>query len=395
MELGKRARSSDRRTANSREVIAVAVRNALDEPEGSQTVELTGELRAADLRDERREIGAAHPVDVELWALQCAQKPLLGALEEVRSLDRSLAVLLRLARSNEMALAAGGVLDSGQKFQVTSVASEQNLAQIDQAVDALLQWGKLPSAVTIPVFHLAVVLEKGNIVGGRLQAQHAAELVVRLYPDLAEAVLDAGALDADGKAAADLLRKQRGDLLAQEACDLLGFDREHRLTRELLVQGFEAGLGTKYQIGGVLQLHQAPVIAQSEHIEYRAALAGIAIQNPVQGIRLQGIGERLRPRPVLDTDKGVVEHGEVDTFGGQLLRQPRMPVAVELQPEWAVGVPVRLSSRKIVKIGPFGQGWHTSSLCKFAKKGVINTNSCASTGNAKLAMLSLTARRNP
>ena len=40
--------------------------------------------------------------------------------------------------------------------------------------------------MAIPVFHLAVVLEEGNIVAGRLQAPHAAELVVDLHPDLAD-----------------------------------------------------------------------------------------------------------------------------------------------------------------------------------------------------------------
>ena len=39
------------------------------------------------------------------------------------------------------------------------------------------------------------------------------------------------------KLRADLLGQQRGDLLAQEGGHLLGFDRQHRLARELLVQG--------------------------------------------------------------------------------------------------------------------------------------------------------------
>jgi hypothetical protein len=55
------------------------------------------------------------------------------------------------------------------------------------------------------VFHLAVVLEEGNVVGGGLQAQHAPKLVVHLDPGLAEAVLDAGPIDARGNAATDLL----------------------------------------------------------------------------------------------------------------------------------------------------------------------------------------------
>jgi len=79
-----------------------------------------------------------------MWNLgrcSAAQKRLLGALEEVQSLDRSLAVSLRLAESNEIALPAGRVVDGGRKLQVTSVATEQNLPQVDQAVDRLFYWG--------------------------------------------------------------------------------------------------------------------------------------------------------------------------------------------------------------------------------------------------------------
>ena len=45
------------------------------------------------------------------------------------------------------------------------------------------------------MFHLPVVLEKGDFVGG-LQTQHEAELVIHFYEALAVAMLDAGAFDA-------------------------------------------------------------------------------------------------------------------------------------------------------------------------------------------------------
>jgi len=49
-------------------------------------------------------------------------------------------------------------------------------------------------------------------------------------------VLDTGAFDAGGKAAADFRRQLRRDLVAQESRYLLGLDREDRLPREFLVE---------------------------------------------------------------------------------------------------------------------------------------------------------------
>jgi len=45
------------------------------------------------------------------------------------------------------------------------------------------------------MFHLAVVLESGDVVGGGLDTQDEAEFVVNLDRGLTETMLDAGALD--------------------------------------------------------------------------------------------------------------------------------------------------------------------------------------------------------
>ncbi|MBK8580230.1 MAG: hypothetical protein IPN78_19165 [Candidatus Accumulibacter sp.] len=96
--------------------------------------------------------------------------------------------------------------------------------------------------MTIPMFHLAVVLEEGNVVGRGFQAQHTVELVVHLDRYLAKMVLDAGALDTRREAAAEFLRQLRRDLLAQETGDLLGLDREDGLPGEFLVERLQDGV---------------------------------------------------------------------------------------------------------------------------------------------------------
>jgi len=72
------------------------------------------------------------------------------------------------------------------------------------------------------MFHLAVVLEKRHVVGGGLDAQHDAALVVHLDRGFAEAMLHARPLDAGGKLRANLLGQLRGEV----------FERRRRAVRE-------------------------------------------------------------------------------------------------------------------------------------------------------------------
>ena len=55
------------------------------------------------------------------------------------------------------------------------------------------------------VFHCPVVLEAGHVVGGGLDAQHDAALVVHLDRGFAVVVLDAGPLDTSGEPTTDFL----------------------------------------------------------------------------------------------------------------------------------------------------------------------------------------------
>src|SRR6266481_8594392 len=86
---------------------------------------------------------------------------------------------------------------------------------------------------------LAVVLEEEDVVDCRLNAEHAAVLVVHLDRGTAKAVFDAGPLDASGKLRTDLLGQLRADLTAEKAGDLLCLDAQHRLAGELFVEWLE------------------------------------------------------------------------------------------------------------------------------------------------------------
>ena len=208
VESGERAGCGDGGAAQSRQVVAVGMRDLLDQTEHAQPSELARHGRRRHVQPSH-EIGSAPAVDVELAVLQGSQQRLVAGAEEVQALDRRVGAHARLAQPLQIALAGAGVVQAGQERQVALVAAQQDLAQVDQAVDRLLQRRQLARGRRALVFHLAVVLEKAHVVDGGLHAQHARELVVDLHAGRAHVVLDAAALDARGQPRADLLRQRR------------------------------------------------------------------------------------------------------------------------------------------------------------------------------------------
>src|SRR5262249_53476783 len=187
------------------------------------------------------------------------------------------------------------------------------------------------------MFYLAVVLESGDVVGGGLDAQDEAEFVVNLNRGFAETMLDAGALDPGCELTADLLGELEGDLVAQEGGHVFGFDGQDGLPGKLFIERFEDGLRAEHQIGGVFDLHEAPVVGRSEEVEYRTALRGIAVEDLMQSDGREVVGQCLRPLPVVDAQKGVVGKLEADPGGSELASQPAMSVAIELETERTPG----------------------------------------------------------
>ena len=185
------------------------------------------------------------------------------------------------------------------------------------------------------MFHLAVVLESGDVVGGGLDTQDEAEFVVEFDRGLTETMLDAGALDPRRELTADLLGELGSDLVAEKGGDVFGFDGQDGLPGKLFIERFEDGLRAEHQIRGVLCLHETPVVGLGKDVEHRTALLGIMIEDAMQVVGREGVGEGLRALPVVDVQEGVVGKGETDPGSGELPGQPAMPIAIELQTERA------------------------------------------------------------
>src|SRR5579885_2976780 len=333
-QLRERAGGCDGGAAETREVVAIGAGDTFDDSESTKAAKLPRQGCRGEIRQQADQVSAAHAMDVELGTLQGSEQVLFGALEEVQSLDRAVGISILLGQAIQCPNAVAMSLDGGEELQVPAIASEEDLAQIDEAVYRLLQRGEVASGAAFAVFHLAVVLEKGHVVDGGLDAQHEADLVVHLHLRLSQAMLDAGALDAGLQARAELLRQLWSDLLAEEGGHLVSLDGQHRLARELLIERGQGLARAKHQIRGVLSLHEAPVIALAEGLLDRAAQAGVASEHPVQLLGLEGVGELLGRLPILQPHEGVVGEGRVNALGAQLLRQPPVTVAVELQPKW-------------------------------------------------------------
>src|SRR5262249_5622375 len=195
---------------------------------------------------------------------------------------------------------------AGEVFAVAAVAPEQDVREGGEAVDVLFDGSKGVACWALLMFYLAVVLEGGDVGGGGLDAQDEGEFVVDLDRGFAKTMLDAGALDAGGEPTAGLfaeLGREFGDWGGARASDFSGQDG---LPGQLCIERFEDGLRAEYQIGGVLDLHQAPVVGRREDVEHGTALPGIAIEDLMQDGGRELIGQGLRPLPVVDAHKGVV-----------------------------------------------------------------------------------------
>jgi len=73
-------------------------------------------------------------------------------------------------------------VQSGEILKVAPVASQEGVSQIDMAVNRLLEGGKASQNRVVLMFNLAVVLEKGNFVSCRLQAEAPLSLSEFILP---------------------------------------------------------------------------------------------------------------------------------------------------------------------------------------------------------------------
>ena len=159
--FGEAAASGNGGAASAGEVVAVGASDAFDDAELAQTGELSGEGGGRALGEQRPEVGAAQAGDVEAGTLQGREQALFDAAEKIEALEIAPFDGTRLGEPVERANAGREVVQTGEVFEITAVATEQDFTQVHEAVDRLSDGGKGAGCRALPMFH-------PRLRGGRL-----------------------------------------------------------------------------------------------------------------------------------------------------------------------------------------------------------------------------------
>jgi len=128
------------------------------------------------------------------------------------------------------------------------------------------------------MFHVAVVLEEGDVVGGGFDAQDAAEFVVHFDRSRAHVRADSGSLDAGIEIVAELSAEVAREAPTEKSSDVLGLHGVNGGAADGLVQRGQRVPIAKDNIRGVLDLHDAPVVADAQLLDDGAALSRVSIE---------------------------------------------------------------------------------------------------------------------
>src|SRR3990172_2786048 len=319
------------------QVILVGVADLLGQTVQVQSFEKSRHLRPRAVGQDAAQTGVAKATNVPLAPRQGDEEVEILGLEQV---EATIAPLL-LANGLTQPLCLGnpgrGASEVGEEGQVAAVGGGQQFPQGSEAVNGLLHGGELGLAGAVPVFHRPVVAKEGDVVHGRLDSQDQALLVVEFDGHWSHVVLEPGALNTSVEVVAQLIPVAASELASEEGGDVVGFDRVDGRANQGVIEGMQVGLAMEDDVGGVLNLHDTPVVRSAELAGDRAVAGGKVVQGPVEALDGEGVGQGLGTGEVRDAAKAVIQLPEGDAGLPELDGQPVMAVAVELEAEGRPG----------------------------------------------------------
>ena len=126
----------------------------------------------------------------------------------------------------------------------------------------------------------------------------------------------ADAADAGAEVVADLVVVGRRQSATQEGCHLVGLDAVNGRADDLIIERLKLGLTVEQDVGGILGLHDAPVVAGTEP-------AGGGTERPGPAVRVvEATGKSLGSVDVIDGDERIVFQGMVYPRSYGLVRIP-------------------------------------------------------------------------
>ena len=178
-------------------MVLVGLADLLDQAMYPEAFEQARNLPAVEMRQEAAQRFVLQPTDVELAAQDGLKQGVIVGVEEVEAGIGTAFLGDGLGEFIQLVPPVARILEGGQELQVAPIGGFQQLAQSRQAVDGLPQGSLFGFFASVPVFYLAVVLEKGDIVDRGLDPENQAELVVELERHRPHGVFDPRAFDAD------------------------------------------------------------------------------------------------------------------------------------------------------------------------------------------------------
>ncbi len=200
-----------------------------------------------------------------------------------------------------------------------------------QTVDAFLQRRKLYFACAVAMFHPAVVFKKGNVVDSCFDTQHKAVLIVHFNCYRPHVMFNASSLDTCVKVVAQFVLIIAVKTSAQKGCDIVGFNCMYSRSYQFIIDGSKVALTFENNVGGVFDLHDAPMVAILEIPDDGTVAASIGVEYSVNAFDIDVVGQFLRLVKIFDAHKTVVDHRRIDAFIEKLSSQFVMAVEIELE----------------------------------------------------------------
>ncbi len=331
-ELAQREGGDDGPLAQAGEVVLVRPADLLDEAVDPEPLQEAAELGRGVAGQERPELAVLKAADVEFAVAEGEEEGEVVGVEKVEAAVGPVLVGRGPGEAVQRPGSGADVLEGGNEVEIAAVGCLEQPPQGREAVDGLLDGGDLGGGRAVAVFHRAVVLEEGDVVGRGFDPEDQPELVVHLQAGPAHVMFDPGAVNPGVEVRADLALVERVQGPAEEGAHVLSFDRVDGGTYEGLVEGGERRPAAEDNVGGVLDLLEAPVVAAGEAVEHGAALARPGIEAAVEALHREGVGELLGAGKVGNVEEDIVRQRVGNVVPPEFAGQPRVAIAVELEP---------------------------------------------------------------
>ena len=272
----------------------------------------------------------AQAADVEFTPCNSMEQIQIIAVKKVEAAIAAAVVTDGLRNLFDVFLCGAGIVNGRDEIDIAAIGSGHQFGKHIQTVDAFLQRRKLYLAGAVAVFHLPVVFEKGNVVDRCFDTQHKAVLIVHFNGHCPHVMFNACSLYAGVEVVAHLILIIAVKFSSQKGGDVVGFDGMYGRPDQFIIDESKVDLTFENNVGGVFDLHDAPMVAILEIPDDGTVSASIGVEYSVNAFDIDVVGQFLRFVKVFDANKTVVDHRRIDAFIEKLGSQFVMAVEIEL-----------------------------------------------------------------